>query len=125
MAIKLGIQTVSDTQRMYLSQVKLNPVSEGARDSLLQVCADPDITSGRETVHPEWVRIFDGNRERLQSQMAPEAYAELGQALGLLEHYDPEALAIDPKSARIAFLLGAGASKPSPSDIPNGGGTPA
>jgi NAD-dependent SIR2 family protein deacetylase len=50
--------------------------------------------------------------------MPQRAFAALTQELGERELIDKEIISVNPKKTRLAFLLGAGASKPKPSDIP-------
>jgi len=118
MAIKISESQVSETQEMYLRRAKAQPTSPIAIEALLTVCRDRDITSGRETVHPEWAEIFAANAPQLRSQLQAREIAELEQVFGPTQPYDEDVLKIDPAASKILFLLGAGASKPRPSGIP-------
>src|SRR5262249_30660564 len=72
----------------------------------------------RESVHSDWVRIFEANAANFKSHMGAKEFAEFEKVFGFAAPFDSEVLQIDVTTSRIAFLLGAGASKPSPSDIP-------
>lgn len=118
MAIKISKKRVSTTQRGLLKSAKERLTSATAIEALLQVCYDSDITSGSETVHPDWAEIFVANSRRLRSYLEADKFVELERLFDQSEPYDLEVLKIDLATSRVAFLLGAGASKPNPSDIP-------
>jgi hypothetical protein len=118
MAIKISNSQVSETQEILLRDAKAQPTSQEAIEALLTVFGDDDITSGRETVHPEWAEIFAANAPELRSRLQGRKFGALEQVFGRTPPYDKDVLKIDPAASKILFLLGAGASKPRPSDIP-------
>lgn len=83
---------------------------------LSHVLSDEDIISGREQLHPEWQQIFRSNKSSLQKHLPPEEFIRISQIFE--STYDAGVEKVDPDSSRLTFLLGAGASKPKPSDIP-------
>lgn len=118
MPIKLDKKNVSSTQMDFLYRARTKKTPFAAAEALLTVCNDGDITSGRETVHPEWANIFTSNIPQLKSRLTNEEFSKLEKIFGAATPYDKDVLNITPSSTRILFLLGAGASKPEPSGIP-------
>ena len=82
------------------------------------IASDHNILNGDENLHPDWILIFNQHRERLERFMDPRSFEELRQASDAQEPIDSLLRTINPEEEQIVFLLGAGASKPSPSDIP-------
>lgn len=121
MAIIVGTENISDMQLSLLEDRRVQgPPIQLAR-LLHQVVSDDAIVSGRENLHPSWVSIFRQHREQLEAAHydAPWlSFADLCDAFDALEPIDPLIHRIDPRQEKIAFLLGAGASKPEPSGIP-------
>ena len=115
MPIRVGAESVSAEQRIYLVEARRAPVSVKAR-ILRRVFDDLEIQSGEESLHPDWVEIYESNAGRL-SRFLPSRYADLIRE-SLCTQRDEAISAIDPGSDKLAFLLGAGASKPEPSGIP-------
>ena len=121
MSVTLGEDNVSDTQLHYLERAKRRLSSRELARLLYSVVTDEDIVSGRESLHPDWVAIFEQHRPRLESaerSLGLERSHTLDQIFGALSPIDPSVYSIDPTEEDIVFLLGAGASKPSPSNIP-------
>ncbi len=118
MSLILDEDRVSETQERLLEEARSSPTSAFAIDDLLHVCRDEDITSGRETIHPEWARLFEVNFRTLQSRLGRQELEGLARVFRQAHPFDSEVLTLDVSNARVVFLLGAGASKPSPSDIP-------
>ena len=88
---------------------------------LHRVVADGDILSGIEDLHPDWLEIFEQSRDRLDSVQNPrlrKMFIVIREAMDDLRRMDSIVGLIDPQKENIAFLLGAGASKPAPSNIP-------
>jgi hypothetical protein len=76
---------------------------------LQQVLTDDDIISGVEPIRPDWVSLYDSVKASLPDRL---------RSIPFPSPISPVASLIDPRSLKLSFLLGAGASKPSPSDIP-------
>jgi NAD-dependent SIR2 family protein deacetylase len=113
MAIRIAAQPVSDTQAELLSEAKDGLELDDLGESLLQVCRDADITSGREAIHPDWKHLFNANSQTLRGNLSSRDFDCLLRVFGQPDPFDPELRSLSLKGKRITFLLGAGASKPS------------
>lgn len=121
MVIRVGTENISDVQLRELRKIQGFRVGSSPRrvaQILNVVVEDSDIVSGDEDLHPEWISIFKRHRERLGAYMGRERFEYLRRAFDSLEPIDSLISTIDPEQEQIALLLGAGASKPGPSDIP-------
>ena len=121
MVIRVGTENISDVQLRELRRIQGFRVGSSSRrvaQILNVVVEDSDIVSGDEDLHPEWISIFKRHRERLGADMGRERFEYLRRAFDSLEPIDSLISTIDPEQEQIALLLGAGASKPGPSDIP-------
>lgn len=122
MAITVGNDNVSARQESLLRYFRTN----GSRSDLAGfltdlVLDDGPIANGEETLHPDWILLYNEHREYLRRSLEGEGWPnfdELSNILDPLGMLDPLVSEIDPKKEKIAFLLGAGASKPHPSNIP-------
>ena len=121
MAINVGFDKISEVQRRYLVRVQRGLPYPELLYVLHRVVADRHIQSGLEDLHPDWLEIFERNRDRLESVQNPgqrEMFIVIRDAMDDLLGVDKGVGLIDPQKENIAFLLGAGASKPAPSNIP-------
>jgi NAD-dependent SIR2 family protein deacetylase len=116
MSVKIGTENISGQQARYLNDFRSVPDEIKIR-FLMEVLTDDDIISGKEVLHPDWIEIFQSFHDRLRKHMPVSHLKRIADALSQFEQ-DKEIYKVDPESARLAFLLGAGASKPKPSDIP-------
>jgi len=116
MAIQIGTKRISSQQREYLRQSKEN--IGFLVEMLQQVVRDRDLQTGQEDLHPDWLDLFDKHHHKLRELIPRQAFAKIEQELGERNPCDASIAPIKPDKARLAFLLGAGASKPKPSDIP-------
>lgn len=120
MPIKLGSEKISSRQKRVIKRIVDMPPEMVIR-YLMEIISDPDIISGQETLDPEWINIY---QQWIQSDISKYLPPEERENLKKIDQifskflYDEEISKIDPKKVNIAFLLGAGASKPKPSDIP-------
>lgn len=115
MNLKIGTSTPSRQQLALLAKAKHTEEPNGRYHALRQVVTDDDLTSGREELHPEWLSIYESLVDVLPQLPSGD---EIRKALHNLSVFEGEIKLIDPKAGSIAFLLGAGASKPMPSGIP-------
>ncbi|MCY3912852.1 MAG: SIR2 family protein [Chloroflexi bacterium] len=86
-----------------------------------ELITDDDIVEGHEDLHPKWLEAFSANRdyvEHLQRYRSRQYPGNIVDVFDNLKPVDPLIRQIDPMQEKIAFLLGAGASKPHPSNIP-------
>ena len=117
MDVSVGTGNVTSTQKRLLEKNRQGRGSDLLSD-LWTLTHDDDITAGREEVHPDWVEIFESNKKSLQRIAPPAAFKELVSFFEPLSRLDAGLRTVDPSSLNLTFLLGAGASKPKPSDIP-------
>ena len=117
MPIKLGTDNVSRNQRDYLELAKRSSANRRAT-YLARIITDDDIQSGREMVHPDWIEIYRSKRKDLLGLPLPESLInKIIKTFDEVSCFD-DVSAVNPKTMHLAFLLGAGASKPKPSGIP-------
>ena len=119
MSVTIGTQRVSEVQQTLLVESRRAglPVRRLA-EHLHRVSDDPEILSGEEDLHPDWSGIFDRSRVSLRRMLSPDAFRRVESFFTSLDPYDQSIKSINPQTEKVAFLLGAGASKPHPSDIP-------
>ena len=118
MAITVGTDNISDMQLSYLDEYDASSPPSRIGSLLDAVVYDRDILSGRENLHPEWISIFDRHKNHLHDFVRHPRFKEFRTVADSFSRLDPVIESIDPKEEQIAFLLGAGASNPSPSSIP-------
>lgn len=116
MSIVIGTERVSGQQKAYLREMRRRPTTLKFR-ILDEVISDDDIQTGIEELHPDWLELYNLHQDDLH-KFAPARVADRISKVFSEIGNDPEIEKVDPKSSRLAFLLGAGASKPAPSDIP-------
>jgi hypothetical protein len=85
---------------------------------LRRIAQDEDIHSDNETLHPAWESVYRSSEQALKRIISREDLNLLGSFFEEMSPYDAEIKSIDPREQVITFLLGAGASKPAPSNIP-------
>ena len=122
MGINLGEENISEEQRHHLVRSRRRlPMREIVR-ILHRVVTNSGIVSGQEDLHPEWVSVFERHRAEL-GECSPIAgcrgHPHATPCLRRLTTYPFIGVYHRPNRKQdIVFLLGAGASKPSPSGIP-------
>lgn len=123
--LRIGKKGVSETQLQLLAQAMADHsgpshgVPIDALQALHELASDTDIREGREPIHPQWGDVLDSVRPEFVAEYFPRSTVQaLERIRELLTSLDPSIRALDPSSMSLAFLLGAGASKPSPSNIP-------
>jgi NAD-dependent SIR2 family protein deacetylase len=99
-----------------LEQVRRRP--ESAWDTLHDVTTDSDIRAEREELHPDWIQIYEAIRDTPSRETPPAARREVEEFFSELVAFDRALRELDLTKIRATFLLGAGASKPAPSNIP-------
>lgn len=117
MPITLGTDNLSMGQREYLELAKRGSgIRKGSY--LARVITDDDIQSGRETLHPDWIDIYRSiSEDDLEASFPMSLVDKIKKTFNEIFSFD-DVSAVDPKTMHLAFLLGAGASKPKPSGIP-------
>jgi hypothetical protein len=118
MAIKIGTSRLSERQHLLLGRANEAIGREDRVAALSRLLQEPDIQSGKESISPEWLKLC---RHLLNPASKTQRSKRLRQfssvARNMVDH-SPELEAIDVDRSRLAFLLGAGASRPEPTNIP-------
>ncbi len=116
--LQLGTSRVSKEQKAYLTRARTSPdVSEKAR-ILHHVINDDEISSGEEDLLPDWIELFQEYKSGFAENLPLAIYTDLENTVGQLEPIDEAAEKLTFPDLDAAFLLGAEASKPPPSNIP-------
>jgi NAD-dependent SIR2 family protein deacetylase len=118
---KLGVKTASHIQREYLERAQKALRAKdiaGVFGTIQTLIRDRDITSGKEEILPEWLQVFEASKNDFQNFLPRESLHEVETAFKSLPIIDPTAYELDFSKLKASFLLGAGASKPAPSNIP-------
>ena len=123
MPIIIGNDNLSDEQRDSLERYG---AGTGRRSPpltriLVRLLEREDISTGREELSWEWISNLEGGRERLEysrDSTIREDLIKIDEALNKSDLTDSLVNTIKFANQKVAFLLGAGASKPSPSCIP-------
>ena len=121
MAIRLGTERVSRIQRAHLERCRKTDDLVLIANALNRFVNNDDIVAGHEDLHPDWISIYKQHKEMLehaQAHSASKIFAFVCEAFNAITINDELISRIDPMEEQVAFLLGAGASNPSPSDIP-------
>ena len=121
MPINIGDENISNLQRRYLNEVRQDIHIEHLMEILHTVAIDDDIETGEEQLHPDWISIYNSEKQRLdriRARRTQRPIERIHRFFGRLNPIDAKISTIDPSTEKIAFLLGAGASTPSPSGIP-------
>ena len=121
-SITVGDSNVSRRQLQSLDMMhrRRRPIGDVAR-SLYGIVTRPSVADGQEDLHPAWLDVYNrysADLDSAESSLGPQRIATLRKIFGALQSLDPLVTTIDPNAEDIVFLLGAGASRPEPSDIP-------
>jgi NAD-dependent SIR2 family protein deacetylase len=81
------------------------------------VLTDQEIRQDLEEIYPEWAQLIKPHLEIVQRLPPPLAETIL-RFVGEASYYHSPLTDLDPRQLQVSFLLGAGASKPGPSNIP-------
>ena len=113
---------VSEKQQRLLDDFQAGKLNWNLAECFSELVEIEEIQNGTERIHPGWIDLFGRYRNGLASEAGrflPDVAVRR-----ILDVFDPLLAAdnpfatLDPYSEEIAFLLGAGASKPKPSNIP-------
>ena len=119
MGIKLGTDRLSSQQEQFLRFCREHAESTEVWADLFQrVINDKEIQSGDEQLHPDWLEMYQGARSQFQRTLSGSVFERLESFFAAASPQDREVALVNPSTLRVAFLLGAGASKPEPSGIP-------
>lgn len=119
MAVDVGTERISPRQRRLLAQARAKGLPiDYLIEMLMDVSRDEDIRSGHEQLHIEWAGLYSACRSRLSKNVRNSLLEEMDQIFLHEGIVSSSIKHINPAESNICFLLGAGASKPAPSDIP-------
>lgn len=110
MNYRIGLKEVSQQQLTLLEQAKGEHFPPASFAYLERVLNDSDLTSGSEELHPDWLSIYRDIKERDPNF---KIQRRLDGMLSQLVESEDVVKKIDIRNKAVAFLLGAGASKPS------------
>lgn len=113
--MKIG-SNISRRQERLLREARRGDVS--AINAFVLITEDENIRGDREDLHPEWLKLFEAQREVIERQVPGEIFRTLASFFEEALPIDPTVTSINPAAQTITFLLGAGASSPKPSLIP-------
>ncbi len=117
--MKVGTEEISSQQRRMLEKAQTGQLSRGMLSHfVMRLLEDDDIQSGREQIHPEWEDILRVGEASIKSELPPPMRTQLSELIASFSPRDPGIGELDPAHSKLSFLLGAGASKPEPSNIP-------
>lgn len=116
--MQLGKERVSEVQKKLLERAMVTDYPREIYDILMRIINDEDIINGDEDVHPDWLTFFDSKINLIRRIRPASAVAKITNFFAELKPYDLAIQDIDSEKLRLTFLLGAGASKPEPSNIP-------
>lgn len=114
--MKVGSDNISEEQRRLMARARES--TESAVEALLLVIQDSDISSEREQLHPFWVELYESKSDVFLRSVPRHLVKEFRSFFEKLISVDKQLCEIDLAKLKTAFLLGAGASKPAPSNIP-------
>jgi len=114
----IGTERVSGTQERMLRDALSHPPPWRLGAILVRLAEDREIQHEEEEVHPQWLELFAECRPLLEAEIPTAKFKAICDFFESLEPIDSAIADIDFTQVRTCFLLGAGASKPSPSDIP-------
>ena len=117
MPVVIGTENISSVQQEVLDAYRLGMSSAQLARTLARLAHDPDLQDD-ENLHPDWLSIFARSREQLEQSMSSREFMLIDGFFNSLGYQDSQIETIDFSQENVAFLLGAGASKPQPTDIP-------
>ncbi len=115
----VGTERISPDQKHMLDRAHTgHPALELVTHYVMRLLDDDDIQSGREQIHPDWAEILREIEPRIKRRLPPPIRRQLSDFIAKMSPRDPGIGELDPGHSKLSFLLGAGASKPDPSNIP-------
>lgn len=118
---KVGKNNISPQQNKLLADAKTAEKAQdfyGIRNHLYRIATDLEISIGQEEVHPDWQQLIENSKKHWLSSAPKNVKVSIDNLLNALQTPGHNLVEINPSTDKIVFLLGAGISKPSPSDIP-------
>lgn len=113
---------VSEAQREYLKSVEQALKRRdftGVISTIYHVISDSDIASGREPLDEGWGDVWNKSRRYSEHRVPKHVIDEISQAMAKIKRVDEALWDVRlSEDESLTILLGAGASKPDPSNIP-------
>ena len=116
--MEIGTERVSSQQQTMLERLRGRPRPEEFLRYFSQLFDDDDIAQGREQVHPDWLLHFERYKDQIRGLLGASHFQRITSFIERLAPFDEAVGELDPRRLKLSFLLGAGASKPAPSNIP-------
>ncbi|MGP8259657.1 MAG: hypothetical protein ACLQM6_06850 [Acidobacteriaceae bacterium] len=113
--MKIGKETPSGHQLRMLEEARRVPLE--AWEFLQNLVNDSDIRDESEQVHPDWLKLYESIRDA-SLDVSSAVKKEVDEFFAELVGFDRTLRELDLTKQKVTFLLGAGASKPAPSNIP-------
>jgi NAD-dependent SIR2 family protein deacetylase len=115
---QLGSARISSEQKGYLLRARDSRDVPEIGQILYRIITDGEIASGEEQLLPEWIEVFEKQKSILAERLPQGIFDEIRNVFENLQQIDAAAAKLAFPDVNAAFLLGAGASKPAPSNIP-------
>lgn len=115
--MKIGVENISSVQLEYLREAQEARSLPAQINAIMAVIKDSEIEDETEDLHPGWVEVFEAISPQL-GQFPEKISWVITSFFAGLSSIEKGVRELNPSSDKIAFLLGAGASKPDPSNIP-------
>lgn len=116
--MEMGTERISQTQKHMLDRARGDQPPGFFGWAFTNLLTDDEIQTGQEQVHPDWRDIYRKNKSQITRRVPDSLRTRLADFIAMMTPYDPGIGELDPASLKVSFLLGAGASKPGPSNIP-------
>jgi len=114
----VGTERISQDQGHLLEMARKRLSPQDLGHVFRRLVEDDDIRTGQEQVHPEWESIYREHKQSIMRGLPTRFRRDLSDFIAKMSPNDPGVGELDPASSKVSFLLGAGASKPAPSNIP-------
>lgn len=116
--MKIGTKGVPPYQMQMLQAARGSSSAREVLEHLSRIARDSDIRQGSEILHEGWIDLYDAKRDVISSAGPQEIVDRVESFFTEISPYDKALGQLDPTKLDITFVLGAGASKPAPSNIP-------
>jgi NAD-dependent SIR2 family protein deacetylase len=115
--MKIGTDTISPEQTHLLAQAR-SGTGQLVVEPFVRITQDDEIRTGVEEIHPDWMDLYKSKVNILRRYAPPRLMSDIESFFEKLSQFDRQLCELDLVKLRTTFLLGAGASKPAPSNIP-------
>lgn len=116
--MKTGSRGVPPYQMQMLQNARASSDPQQLLEFFYQLARDSDIRGQTEVLHEGWIDLYAAKRDMLTDAGPADAVRAVEEFFAEISPYEKAIGELDPAGLDIAFVLGAGASKPAPSSIP-------